>query len=289
MKQLRVIEQPTFRESVSLDKYLREVSKYSLIKPDEEVLLSQKIRNGDLQAFTTLINANLRFVISVAKQYQNQGLTLSDLISEGNLGLIKAAERFDETKGFKFISYAVWWIRQSVLQALAEKARIVRLPVHKIGSYNKIIKAFKTLEQEYQREPGANEIGDMLNMNPVMVDEILSSIIFHDSMDAPGKDEHNNEESRYDVMMINDSAPPDDRLDNDSVKYNIEMRLNLLTGREATILRYFYGLNTDRSHSLSEIGELLDLTSERVRQIKERAIKKLQTFHQNETLKTYFA
>jgi len=289
MRQLKIIEQPTNRESPALEKYLREVSKTKLITPDEEVLLAQKIRKGDRKAFETLLNANLRFVISVAKQYHYQGLTLPDLISEGNLGLIKAAERFDETKGFRFISYAVWWIRQAILQALAEKSKIVRLPLHKIGSYNKIISVFTSLEQEYQREPMPDEIGEMLNLHPVMVDEILSSTNFHVSMDAPLKDDDNNEICRYDVMMINDIPQPDDQLNKDSVKHNIEMTLNSLSDREAAILRYYYGLNGAHPYSLSEIGTELEITRERVRQIKEKAIKKLQALRRCETLKSYIA
>ena len=274
MKQLKIIQQVTNRESASLDKYLREVSKFKLINPDEEVVLAHKIHNGDRKAMETLIYANLRFVVSVAKQYQNQGLTLPDLINEGNLGLIKAAERFDETKGFKFISYAVWWIRQSILQALAEQARIVRLPLNKLGSFNQISQTFRKLEQEYQREPMVDEIGEILNLSPAVVDEALNMGNFHISMDAPLKDEGNFENNMYDIMVETSTPDPDNALISNSLKRDIERILDTLTDREAEVLKYYYGLNGLHSHTLIEIGDKLDLTRERVRQIKEKALKK---------------
>lgn len=289
MKQLKIIQQVTNRESASLDKYLREVSKFKLITPDEEVILANKIRNGDRKAMETLIYANLRFVVSVAKQYQNQGLTLPDLINEGNLGLIKAAERFDETKGFKFISYAVWWIRQSILQALAEQARIVRLPLNKLGSFNQISQTFRKLEQEYQREPMVDEIGEILNLSPAVVDEALNMGNFHISMDAPLKDEENFENNMYDIMVETSTPDPDNALISNSLKRDIERILDTLTDREAEVLKYYYGLNGLHSHTLIEIGDKLDLTRERVRQIKEKALKKLQLARRNNLLKSYVA
>ena len=289
MRQLRIIQQVTVRESPALDKYLREVSRYKLLTPDEEATLAQKAHNGDRKALEILVSANLRFVISVAKQYQNQGLPLPDLINEGNLGLVKAAERFDETKGFKFISYAVWWIRQSILQALAEQARIVRLPLNKIGSFNQITKAFTSLEQKYQREPMADEIGELLDLHPQLVDEALNSSNYHISMDAPLKEDDSNENTLYDVMLLNDTPDPDDSLLNNSLKFDIERTLESLSEREADILKYYYGLNGMHAHSLIEIGNKLNLTRERVRQIKEKAIKKLQHTQRRILLKSYVA
>ena len=274
MRQLKITKQVTNREAPSLDKYLREIGKVKLLTPDEEVILVRKIREGDRKALETLINANLRFVVSVAKQYQNQGLTLPDLINEGNLGLIKAAERFDETRGFKFISYAVWWIRQAILQSLAEQSRIVRLPLNKIGSINKINKAFTQLEQEFQREPMPEEIAEILNLHPSIVDESLNSNNFHVSMDAPLKDDERSENNLYDVMTTNETPNPDISLINVSLKVEIERTLSTLNEREAEILRYYYGLNGMNSHTLEEIGKELDLTRERVRQVKEKSFKK---------------
>lgn len=289
MKQLKIIQQVTNRESESLDKYLREVAKYKLINPEEEVVLAHKIRSGDRKALESLIYANLRFVVSVAKQYQNQGLTLPDLINEGNLGLIKAAQRFDETKGFKFISYAVWWIRQSILQALAEQARIVRLPLNKLGSFNQISQTFRKLEQEYQREPMVDEIGEILNLNPSVVDEALNMGTFHISMDAPLKDDDSFENNMYDVMIETSTPDPDHVLINNSLKRDIERILDTLTERESEVLKYYYGLNGMHSHTLIEIGDKLELTRERVRQIKEKALKKLQLARRNSLLKSYVA
>jgi RNA polymerase primary sigma factor len=289
MRQLKITKQVTNREAPSLDKYLREIGKMKLLTPDEEVVLVRRIREGDRKALERLINANLRFVVSVAKQYQNQGLTLPDLINEGNLGLIKAAERFDETRGFKFISYAVWWIRQSILQSLAEQSRIVRLPLNKIGSINKINRAFTQLEQEFQREPMPEEIADMLNIQPSTVDESLNSNNFHVSMDAPLKDEEHAENNLYDVIIANEVPNPDGTLISTSLKVEIERTLSTLNQREAEILRYYYGLNGMNPHTLEEIGKELDLTRERVRQVKEKALKKLQNIQRNKLLKSYLA
>jgi RNA polymerase primary sigma factor len=289
MRQLRIIQQVTNRESPSLEKFLREVAKFKLLTPEDEVILARKIHGGDRKALETLVNSNLRFVVSVAKQYQNQGLTLSDLINEGNLGLIKAAERFDETKGFKFISYAVWWVRQAILQALAEQARIVRLPLNKIGSFNQIIKAFTSLEQEYQREPMPEEIGYVINMPPMAVDEALNSSNYHISMDAPLREDDENENNMYDVFMNNDTPDPDNSLIENSLKRDIERTLESLTAREAEILRYYFGLNGMPAHSLIEISNKLDITRERVRQIKEKAIDKLQNTRRNRLLKSHVA
>jgi RNA polymerase primary sigma factor len=289
MRQLKITKQVTNREAPSLDKYLREIGKVSLLTTDEEVKLVHKIRNGDRKALEILINANLRFVVSVAKQYQNQGLTLPDLINEGNLGLIKAGERFDETRGFKFISYAVWWIRQSILQALAEQSRIVRLPLNKIGSINKINKAFTKLEQEFQREPMAEEIANVLNLHTSVVNESINCSNFHISMDAPLKDDDKNENNLYDVLIFNEIGTPDNSLMDSSLKMEIERTLSTLNDREAEILRYYFGLNGMNAHTLEEIGQALDLTRERVRQVKEKALKKLQNIHRNKLLKPYLA
>jgi RNA polymerase primary sigma factor len=289
MRQLKITKQVTNREAPSLDKYLREIGKVKLLTPDEEVMLVRKIREGDRKALEILINSNLRFVVSVAKQYQNQGLTLPDLINEGNLGLIKAAERFDETRGFKFISYAVWWIRQSILQSLAEQSRIVRLPLNKIGSINKINKAFTKLEQEFQREPMPEEIAEVLDLQPSIVDESLNSSNFHISMDAPLKDDEMSENNLYDVLVTNETPNPDISLLDVSLKVEIERTLSTLNDREAEILRFYYGLNGMNAHTLEEIGKELDLTRERVRQVKEKALKKLQNVHRNRLLKSYLA
>ncbi len=285
MRQLKITKQVTNRDTLSLDKYLHEIGKVELLTAEREVELAKKIRKGDNAALETLIKANLRFVVSVSKQYQNQGLSLSDLINEGNLGLIKAAQRFDETRGFKFISYAVWWIRQSILQALAEQARIVRLPLNKIGSINKINKTFSKLEQEYQREPTIDEIASMMETKPELIEDSLNVSSVHVSMDAPLKDEEGN--NLYDVMLNNDSPSPDNKLINNSLKNEIERSLATLGDREAEILRYYFGLNSYQPHTLEEIGDEFGLTRERVRQIKEKAIKKLKNQYRNRLLKTY--
>jgi len=285
MRQLKIIKQVTNRETPSLDKYLHEIAKVELISAEEEVELARKIRKGDAKALDILIKANLRFVVSVSKQYQNQGLTLPDLINEGNLGLIKAAQRFDETRGFKFISYAVWWIRQSILQALAEQARIVRLPLNKIGYINKINRTFSDLEQKFEREPSVLEIAQALELAPKDVKESLKSAGRHVSMDAPINPEE--EGNMYDIILSDDMPSPDRELLNESLRKEIERALSILTYREANIVRLYFGLNGKHPHTLEEIGEAFNLTRERVRQIKEKAIKRLKHSTKNKILKTY--
>jgi len=285
MRQLKIIKQVTNRETPSLDKYLHEIGKVDLITADEEVELARRIKNGDKSALEKLISSNLRFVVSVAKQYQNQGLSLPDLINEGNLGLIKAAQRFDETRGFKFISYAVWWIRQSILQALAEQARIVRLPLNKIGSINKINKTFAELEQTFEREPSIQEIARVLEVAPEDVKEAMKSAGRHVSMDAPLVD--GEESNMYDVMLSKDTPSPDKDLLNESLRKEIERVLSTLTFREANIIKLYFGLNGKHPHTLEEIGEEFNLTRERVRQIKEKAIKRLKNATRCKILKTY--
>ena len=285
MRQLKITKQVTNRETASLDKYLQEIGKVELITAQEEVELAQRIKAGDQRALEKLTKANLRFVVSVAKQYQNQGLTLPDLINEGNLGLIKAAQRFDETRGFKFISYAVWWIRQSILQALAEQSRIVRLPLNKIGSINKINKAYAALEQTHQRPPSAEEIAEVLEMSEDDVKESLRNSGRHVSMDAPlveGEDSN-----LYDVLNSSDSPPPDQDLMVDSLRTEIERSLATLTPREGDVIRLYFGLNGQHPLTLEEIGEKFDLTRERVRQIKEKAIRRMKHTSRSKILKTY--
>lgn len=285
MRQLKIIKQVTNRETPSLDKYLHEIGKVELITAEEEVELARRIRKGDKESLNKLINANLRFVVSVSKQYQNQGLSLPDLINEGNLGLIKAAQRFDETRGFKFISYAVWWIRQSILQALAEQARIVRLPLNKIGSINKINKTFAELEQRFEREPTVLEIAQALELAPNDIKESMKSAGRHVSMDAPINSDE--EGTMYDVIYNEDNPHPDRELLNESLRKEIERALSTLTYREANIVRLYFGLNGKHPHTLEEIGEEFNLTRERVRQIKEKAIKRLKHTTRNRILKTY--
>ncbi len=285
MRQLKIIKQVTNRETPSLDKYLYEIGKVDLISAEEEVDLARRIKKGDTQAMEKLIKANLRFVVSVSKQYQNQGLSLPDLINEGNLGLIKAAQRFDETRGFKFISYAVWWIRQSILQALAEQARIVRLPLNKIGSINKINKTYAELEQKYEREPTVLEIAKVLEIAPEDVKEAIRSSGRHVSMDAPLLDGEDG--NMYDVLLNDDQPGPDKGLLNDSLRKEIERALSTLTYREASIIRLYFGLNGKHPHTLEEIGEEFSLTRERVRQIKEKAIKRLKHTSRSKILKSY--
>lgn len=285
MRQLKITKQVTNRDTQSLDKYLHEIGKEDLLTADEEVELARAIKKGDSRALDKLIRANLRFVVSVSKQYQNQGLSLPDLINEGNLGLIKAAQRFDETRGFKFISYAVWWIRQSILQALAEQARIVRLPLNKIGSINKINKTLSRLEQEFEREPSAEEIAKTLEMHPDDVKKALLTSNRHVSMDAPLQ--QGEEGSMYEVMPNKDLPLPDKTLITDSLRKEIERTLTTLSQREADILRLYFGLNNTAPHTLEEIGEKFDLTRERVRQIKEKAIRKLKQTSRCKNLKTY--
>ena len=285
MRQLKITKQVTNRETASLDKYLQEIGKVDLITADEEVELAQRIKAGDQSALEQLTKANLRFVVSVAKQYQNQGLTLPDLINEGNLGLIKAAQRFDETRGFKFISYAVWWIRQSILQALAEQSRIVRLPLNKIGSINKINKMYAFLEQAKERPPSAEEIAKELDMTINDVKESMKNSGRHVSMDAPlveGEDSN-----LYDVLRSGESPNPDRSLLHESLRTEIERALETLTPREADVVRLYFGLVDQNPMTLEEIGETFDLTRERVRQIKEKAIRRLKHTSRSKILMTY--
>ncbi len=285
MRQLKITKQVTNRETASLDKYLQEIGKVDLITAEEEVELAQKVKQGDQLALERLTKANLRFVVSVAKQYQNQGLTLPDLINEGNLGLIKAAQRFDETRGFKFISYAVWWIRQSILQALAEQSRIVRLPLNKIGSINKINKAFAFLEQSHERPPSAEEIAKELDMTINDVKESMKNSGRHVSMDAPlveGEDSN-----LYDVLRSGESPNPDRELIHESLRTEIVRALETLTPREADVIKLYFGLGENHPMTLEEIGETFDLTRERVRQIKEKAIRRLKHTSRSKILKTY--
>ena len=285
MRQLKITKQVTNRETASLDKYLQEIGKVDLISADEEVELAQRIKAGDKIALERLTKANLRFVVSVAKQYQNQGLTLPDLINEGNMGLIKAAQRFDETRGFKFISYAVWWIRQSILQALAEQSRIVRLPLNKIGSINKINKTYAYLEQTHERVPSAEEIAKELDVSVNDVKESMKNSGRHISMDAPlveGEDSN-----LYDVLRSGESPNPDKELMHESLKTEIERALETLTPREADVIRLYFGLGENYPMTLEEIGETFELTRERVRQIKEKAIRRLKHTSRSKILKTY--
>ena len=285
MRQLKITKQVTNREIASLDKYLQEIGKVELITADEEVELAQRIRQGDRIALEKLTKANLRFVVSVSKQYQNQGLSLPDLINEGNLGLIKAAQRFDETRGFKFISYAVWWIRQSILQALAEQSRIVRLPLNKIGSINKINKTYAKLEQEFEREPNAEEIAEVLDLTEAEVKESMKNAGRHVSMDAPlVQDEDNN---MYDVLKSDEVVTPETELLYESLRKEIDRAISTLTQREADVVRLYFGLNGSHPMTLEEIGEKFDLTRERVRQIKEKAIRRLKHTSRSKILKSY--
>lgn len=283
MRQLKIATQITNRDSQAVEKYLQEISRISMITPEEETILAQKIHAGDQIALEKLVQANLRFVVSVAKQYQHQGLSLSDLINEGNLGLIKAAQRFDETKGFKFISYAVWWIRQSILQALAEQGRLVRLPQNKIGTYNKANKAFIAFEQEHERDPSTEELASILEMSETEINNIFSSNTRHSSLDAPVHEAE-------DVAMgdlLEGSNDTDDDVMRDSLRVEINRILKSLNPREAEILAAYFGLDGDNGPTIEEIGEKYDLTKERIRQIKERAIKRLQKTRYSEALKSY--
>lgn len=286
MRQLKITKSITNRESASLEKYLQEIGKVELIAPEEEVKLSEKIKQGDQQALDHLIKANLRFVVSVAKQYQNQGLTLPDLINEGNLGLIKAAQRFDETRGFKFISYAVWWIRQSLLQALAEQSRIVRLPLNKVGLTNRIAKAYQMLEQEFEREPTAEELANYLEIS---AEEVASTLLMgtrHVSVDSPLADGEEN--TLIDVLINTNASQADENLDHfESLKMEIEQSLQALTQRQRDVLCYFYGIGCDHPLSLEDIGDRYHLTRERVRQIKDKAINKLRSTSRCKQLKVY--
>jgi RNA polymerase primary sigma factor len=282
---VKISKQFTYRESQSLDKYLQEIGKVDLLTAEEEIELAIKIKTGDKKALEKLTKANLRFVVSVAKQYQNQGLSLGDLINEGNLGLIKAGKRFDETRGFKFISYAVWWIRQSILQALAEQSRIVRLPLNRVGALNKIGKAYSNLEQEFEREPNEDELADELEMDVKEVSDTLQISSKHVSVDAPFSQ---GEENRLLDVMKNDEQPsPDTTLLSESLKTEIAAALSTLSEREAEVLRLYYGIESDHAMTLEEIGEKFNLTRERVRQIKEKAIRRLRHASKSKHLRTY--
>jgi RNA polymerase primary sigma factor len=283
--QVRITKQYTNRESQSLDKYLQEIGRVELLDPEEEIELARRIKKGDQKALEKLTKANLRFVVSVAKQYQNQGLSLGDLINEGNLGLIKAAKRFDETRGFKFISYAVWWIRQSILQALAEQSRIVRLPLNRVGALNKIGKAFSTLEQEFEREPSASELAEELDMSLFEVADTLKISGRHLSMDAPFAQGEDNR--LLDVIQDERTPLPDHSLIKESLSKEVERALGTLTEREAEVIRLYFGLGREHSLTLEEIGEKFQLTRERVRQIKEKAIRRLRHASRSKQLRAY--
>ncbi|MCX6122790.1 MAG: sigma-70 family RNA polymerase sigma factor [Ignavibacteriales bacterium] len=282
---VKISKQYTNRESQSLDKYLQEIGKVELLVPQEEIDLARRIKKGDQKALEKLTKANLRFVVSVAKQYQNQGLSLGDLINEGNLGLIKAAKRFDETRGFKFISYAVWWIRQSILQALAEQSRIVRLPLNRVGALNKIGKAFSTLEQEFEREPSASELAEELDMSLFEVSDTLKISGRHLSMDAPFAQGEDNR--LLDVIQDNRQPTPDSGLLEESLKNEVKRALATLSEREAQVIKLYFGLDSEHSLTLEEIGEKFNLTRERVRQIKEKAIRRLRHASRSKALRAY--
>jgi len=283
---LKITKQFTNRESKSLDQYLQEIGKVDLLTPDQEIELAIRIRKGDKRALDALTKANLRFVVSVAKQFQNQGLSLGDLINEGNLGLIKAAQRFDETRGFKFISYAVWWVRQSIMQAIADQSRIVRLPLNRVGSLSKISKAYRDLEQEYERKPTTKELAGILDMTQEDVAYAMQISGRHVSMDAPfsGDDDKN---SLMDVLPNDDQPSPDTTLMRESLKKEVENALSTLSEKEAKVLRLYFGIDGERSATLEEIGEKFDLTRERVRQIKEKALRRLKHNVKSKNLKAY--
>jgi len=285
MRQLKITKSITNRESASLDKYLQEIGREELITAEEEVVLAKKIKDGDQDALEKLTRANLRFVVSVAKQYQNQGLSLPDLINEGNLGLIKAARRFDETRGFKFISYAVWWIRQSILQALAEQSRIVRLPLNQVGSLNKINKAYSKLEQEFEREPSAEELAELLDLPIDKVSDTMKVSGRHVSMDAPFA--NGEESSLLDVLVNHDSLKADTGLIMESLSKEIDRALSTLTERERDVVKLFFGIGLNHGLTLEEIGDKFDLTRERVRQIKEKAIRRLRHSSRSKLLQQY--
>ncbi len=282
---VKITKQYTNRESQSLDKYLQEIGKVDLLTPDEEIDLAKRIKKGEQKALEKLTKANLRFVVSVAKQYQNQGLSLGDLINEGNLGLIKAAKRFDETRGFKFISYAVWWIRQSILQALAEQSRIVRLPLNRVGALNKIGKAFSQLEQEFEREPSASELAEELDMSVFEVADTLKISGRHLSVDAPFAQGEDNR--LLDVIQDERQPAPDSILMDESLKEEVKRALATLSERESEVIRLYFGLHKEHSLTLEEIGEKFNLTRERVRQIKEKAIRRLRHASRSKNLRSY--
>ena len=285
MRQLKITKQFTNRDSQSLDKYLQEISRVDLISTEEEVALSKKIKKGDEEALSKLVEANLRFVVSVAKQYLNYGLTLPDLINEGNIGLIKAAKRFDETRGFKFISYAVWWIRQSILQAIAEQSRIVRLPLNKIGSISKINRAFSKLEQDFEREPSSDEVADALEMFYDDVNDIVKAGSKTLSLDLPINQEEEN--TMRDILPNVDTPSPDKKLINESLAFEVERALSTIPAREAKILKLYFGIGVEQPYSLEEIGLELNITRERVRQIKGKALKRIQFTTRCRILKSY--
>ncbi|NLT50796.1 MAG: sigma-70 family RNA polymerase sigma factor [Ignavibacteria bacterium] len=284
---MQIVKQYTNRESQSLDKYLQEIGKVDLITPEEEIILANKIKEGDQLALEKLVKANLRFVVSVAKQYQNKGLSLSDLINEGNLGLIKAAKRFDETRGFKFISYAVWWIRQSILQAIADQSRMVRLPLNRVGELNKVVKASIALEQEYERIPSNSEIAQKLDMDIDEVANALKNSGRHISVDAPIGQGDDSKNSLLDIMANDQQPSPDTSLMTESLKDDIERAISTLSEKEAKVIRLYFGLNSEHSATLEEIGEILNLTRERVRQIKEKALRRLRHTSRSKNLIAY--
>ncbi|HPA36352.1 MAG TPA: RNA polymerase sigma factor RpoD/SigA [Chitinophagales bacterium] len=288
MKQLKITTKITSRDSFSIDKYLSEISKLPMLSEEEEVEVARRIREGDSAAMEKLIQSNLRFVVSVAKQYQNQGLALNDLINEGNIGLIKAATKFDETKGFKFISYAVWWIRQSILQALIEQPRVVRLPMNKATIYNKIQRAIVDFEQKNQREPSNDELAELLDMKPEDLAVLRATLTFHLSMDTPINDD--DDTTSLDLMADNSIERPDTHLIDESLHDELEHALQALSDREIEIIKYYYGLNEfGQSYSLDEIGIKLNLTRERVRQLKDKAIRKMRRFAISKELKSYLS
>lgn len=287
MRHLKIAKQITNRDAESLDIYLHEISKVNLISTEDETLLAQKIKNGDHKSFEALINANLRFVVSVAKQYQNQGLSLSDLINEGNLGLIKAAQRYDETRGFKFISYAVWWIRQSILQAVAEQSRMVRLPLNKIGYISKINQAITKLEQKFLREPTPDEIAEAVKLKAETVMDTLQTSNFHISLDSQVFESGENENTYYDLITNNDQLTPDLPLIGQSLKTEISRILETLNDREATVLRFYFGLIGEYPLSVDEISINMGITRERVRQLKEKAIQRLKSGHLSRLLRSF--
>ncbi len=286
MRQLKITNKITSRESLALEKYLNDIGKIDMLTAEEEAELARRIKQGDEEALERLTKANLRFVVSVAKQYQNQGLSLSDLINEGNVGLMKAARRFDETKGFKFISYAVWWIRQSILQAIVEYSRIVRLPLNKVGSYNKVNQAFQSFVQEFEREPTLDELAELLDMTPREVANVLKGGGRHQSVDAPLSGE-DGDATLLDLIASDESSLPDEHLMEESLKKELQENLSMLTPREREVLSAYYGLNGQKPLTLEEIGELFGLTRERVRQVKERAIRRLRKSRSRNDLRSY--
>jgi len=287
MRQLKITNQITQRDNQSLEKYLQEIGKEKLLTAEEEVMLATQIKQGNPDALERLVKANLRFVVSVAKQYQNQGLPLSDLINEGNLGLIKSAEKFDETKGFKFISYAVWWIRQSIMQAIVEQARIVRLPLNKVGSFNKIMQTMQMFEQEFQREPTNEELEEILKINKTEIEELINGAMKHISMDAPMGSDDEDSGTLYDILQDEDVSGTEKRIVDESLQKEVKKAMRILPARDAEIIAYYFGLKGEGLMTLEEIGGIFDLTRERVRQIKERSIRRLKKATNSVVLKTY--